>query len=273
MFRVVAFAMMVLAGMAVMANEHAISTPPVGPTPRGVDTFSQMVPLGDGFLAVWVKRSDLLAIRIGPNGRPREAESFVVFHSHGGYPSVFLEQVASDGSIAFVLSIDGIAFRLDRVDADGTVTTLSANLLPVPIFNPVAMAANGGKLVILERGQSHLRATVIDRSGTVLQIGDVQLVDAGSFFYSVHVEVAGDGFLITWSDESGVAHVLGLGLSAIGAGMPVSSLVVDPDVRANDPTPAVNGMHAIVVWTRSHSGQQGQDLRARTISTSGTPLG
>ncbi len=259
-----------------MASEHAISTPRLGPTPGGVGHGSQMVPLGDGFLAVWGGGTNLLAIRIDPNGRPRDAESFVVFHSPTD-AFIFSFHVATDGTSAFVLSTtngeDSWHFRLDRVDADGTVTNLSANLLNVPGFGPIAaMAANSGKVMILTLNDGKpLMMTIVDRSGTVLQSG-VPLVSSG-YFYSLDVEAAGDGFLLTWIDGAGLTRVLGLNLSDIGASRSVSPFVADTDGLAYVPSVAGDGAHAIVVWTRWQIGQETAELRARPVSNSGSPLG
>jgi hypothetical protein len=270
---------LLLGGPAALAVEHPISTPPIGPAPGGVGSNSQLVPLGEGFLAVWGGGNTLRAMRIDPNGRPRDAESFVVVHTTVPFANIFSFQVASDGSSAFVLSPtngdDSWHYRLDRVDADGTVTNLSPNLLNVPGFTPYtsfAMAANGGKLLILTLHDAQsVGATLIDRNGTVLQ-SNRPLVGSGHFF-NVDVESAGDGFRLTWVDDARIVRVLSLSLSDVGANMPLPSSVVDPDGLGDVPRTAGDGTHAIVVWTRVQTSPEGVELRARPLSTSGSPQG
>lgn len=226
-----------------------------------------MLPLGHGFLVLWIEgvpvQNEIRGMRLDGNGVPRDPESFVIVSSQetNGYGDAQVLCAASDGSSAFLVSephpydayYTAAPFRLDRVDADGTVTNLSMNFQLAARY--AVMAAAAGTLTIFTEDESHLSVTQFDEAGTLLH-STVPVVHRYTYPSSVDVEPAGDTFLLAWvGDDERLRLRTILPSDIASSSVP---LIFDDDAfiegrAASSPRLAADATHGAVVWIENGS--------------------
>ena len=262
----------VFVAAAAHGADSVLGTASVAPTAAGPSAY-RIVPLGDGFLALWAEGAycsgqELRGIRLDRDGHPRDARSFVL--APATY-SNFIIAAESDGGDAYVAwSSNGDPIRLARVNAD-SVTVLS-NSVPTPRGS--MMRISNGNILFVGAGEhlgDPLTATLLDRTGTVVRSG-VKLVEQTAFITGIDLAAVNGAFLVTWMSSDSHLRV---------------ARIAPADVAANDVriTPsdlgsrtyvysirlASDGTHAMVFWVDSEGGKYG--LRARSLSISGELLG
>jgi hypothetical protein len=269
---VILFALFVAA--VAYGADSTLGTPSVTPTAAG-PYGARIVPLGDGFLALWEQGEqcsyeELHGMRLDRDGHPRDKGDFIVVPAAYSLSIIAAE---SDGGDAFIewAREDGSAIHLTRVSAD-TVTVISDS---VPTPSQSIMRVSNGNILFVSSGGNlgvPLTATLLGRTGTVVRSG-VKMVDQPGESIVAKDLVAVDGaFLLAWM--SGDSHLR-------------VARILPADVAANDVriTPAdlgartyvysvrlaSDGTHTMVFWGDYEGGKYG--LRARSLSISGTPLG
>jgi hypothetical protein len=257
-----------LVASAARAADVPISTPAFGPATNVTYSGTSIVPLGDGFLAIWGESppcvdSELRGIRLDRNGQPRDPASFLLA------PALYETSViatAADGDDAYVAWRSyGVSAHLVRVSADGTVTTLSDS---VPIARAVNMRASNGKILFLG-SRSNLSdpvtVTLVDRAGVVVRSGVTIVGDDASV---MDVVAANGAFLFGWAGADGI-HVTPVSADDVAANnIPTTPAILNTSNESYFRL-ASNGVHSMASWFDGSTHQ----IRVLPLSTSGEPLG
>jgi hypothetical protein len=248
------------------------------PTAAGA-SYSRLVPLGDGFLAMWMSGElcspEIRAIRLDRDGHPRETASFVL--APATY-SPYIIAAVPDGPDVYV-AWSGVydAVHLTRVTAEAV--TLVSDSVPIPTgagsgIQPVMSVSNGNILFVgVDR---HVVATLLDRSGTVVRSG-VTLVQQTELklILGMDLVAVNGGFLLGWLSTDGhprVARITPADLLAADVTITASDLGVRNRYIYNIRL-ASDGEHAMVFWIDAIEDGSHYKVRARPLSSSGIPLG
>jgi hypothetical protein len=240
---------------------------------------ARLVPLGDGFLAIWISGEscspEIRAMRLDRDGHPRETASFVL--APATYAAYIIAAVP-DGPDVYV-AWSGIydAVHLTRVTADAVMVV--SDSVPIPTgarsgIQPVMSASNGNILFIgVDR---HVVATLIDRSGTLVRSG-VTLVQQTELKLVLRMDLVAvnGGFLFGWLSTDGhprVARITPADLLAADVQITPSDLGARSRYMYNIRL-ASDGEHAMVFWIDAVEDGSHYKVRARPLSSSGTPLG
>src|ERR1019366_8724510 len=257
--------------------DSTLGTPSITPTAAG-PYGPRIVPLGDGFLALWTEGAycsgqELRGIRLDHDGHPRDARSFVV--APATY-SMFIVATASDGADTDVAwSSNGDPIRLTRVSAD-TVTVLSDSVPTPP--GSVMSISNGNILFVGSRGYlgDPLTATLLDRTGAVVRSG-VTLVEQTAFITAVDLVAVNGAFLLAWmttdpqrDPQVRVARIAPSDVAANAVRITPADIAADR-MFTSDLRLASDGAHTMGFWVDYEGAKYG--LRARSLSSSGELLG
>lgn len=239
-----------------------ISTPPPGPTGGGV-MDPHVLPLGDGFLALWVDANcapgELRAIRLDDAGSPRDAASVSV---GSGLDYRQIIGAVSDGTSVWV-AWRGTNVSLARIDADATVTTLATNL-SAGALAPLRLLRSHGHLLLVfgnEAFGTSIQAMVLDLNGAVIQ-NAVPLLDPSIAASSIDVVGAGDSVIIGWISAGQVqTRSIPFGdILANRVAIPAPATV--PQGNATNLELATDGTHVAAFWSDSGVG----DLRVGVVA-------
>lgn len=252
--------------------ETAIGTASVAPTAAG-PYYARIVPLGDGFLAIWTEgpqcsNQELHGIRLDRDGYPRDGRNFVV--APATY-SIFIIAAESDGDAAYVAwsGTYDPGIHLTRVSAD-TVTDLSDS---VPAPRGCTMRISNGNILFLgSRGSlgDPLTATLLDRTGTVVRSG-VNVVEQTEFIEGMDFVGVNGSFLVVWMSSDSHLRLARISPADVAA----NDVQITPaDLGAMSYVYSIrlasDGVHSMVFWVDYENGKYG--LRARSLSSSGTPM-
>jgi hypothetical protein len=260
----------ILVAVFVAAAAHGIdipiSTPVVAPT-AAQPHDAVVVPLGDGFLAIWMEGppcdlQEIRGIRLDRDGHPRDLQSFVVA------PANFERRVlatASEGDEAYI-EWSGLfdPIHLTRVNADGTLTVLSSS---AP--RGVMSVSNGNILFVDSLLGGPLTATLLDRKGTVVRSGVKVVEQTASITWTDIVAVNGT-FLVAWMSSDSHIRVASISPADVAANN-VQTTPADLGARTYvyGYRLVSDGVHSMLFWVDYQDGKYG--LRARSLSSSGTP--
>jgi hypothetical protein len=255
-------------------GESALGTASVTPTAAG-PYDARIVPLGDGFLALWEQGEqcayvELHGIRLNRDGHPRDKRDFIVVPAAYSISILAAESDGGDAFIAWAREYDS-AIHLTRVSAD-TVTVLSDS---VPTPSRSIMRISNGNILFVSPGGNlgvPLIATLLDRTGRVVRSG-VKVVDQPAEFIAAKDLVALDGaFLLAWMSSDSHLRVARIAPSDVAAN---DVRITPADLGARTYVYSVrlasDGEHTMIFWVDNEAGKYG--LRARSLSISGTPLG
>jgi len=253
----------VLFATTALAAETPISTPPPGPTSAGVKSIS-LVPVGDGFVGVWIEGSDcaqsleLRGIRFDRQLRPFQDRSFLIARLLS--PSVILG-TAPDGYAAYVAWGSGGTLHVARIDADAAVTVLSDSV-PVAGY-PAALRVSREYLVFVALDGA---VTLLDHSGSVVR-SNVVVFDRAALPSNVDAAVIGGTLLITFIGDDKSVHASSVLLADVAANRVTPAPMQSQPGSANTVRLATDGTHTMAVWFET-----GADLRARPLNAAGNPL-
>jgi len=267
-----------VASVTYAGDEGVLGKESFSPTAAGASD-SRLVPVGDGFLAIWMSGElcspEIRAIRLDRNGHPREATSFVL--APPTYAPYIIAAVADGPDVYVAWSGPYDAVHLTRVTEDAV--TLVSDSVPIPTgagsgIRPVMSASNGNVLFIGVSG--HAVATLIDRSGTVVRSG-VTLVQQTELKLVLRMDLVtvNGGFLFGWLSTDGhprVARITLADLLAADVRITPSDLGLRSRYIYNIRL-ASDGEHAMVFWLDAIEDGSHYKIRARPLSSSGTPLG
>jgi hypothetical protein len=260
--------------------EGVLGRDSAAPTAAGPYAY-RIVPLGDGFLALWaegVKCSpELRGIRLDRDGHPIDARSFVV--APPTY-SIFILAAVPDGDAVYVAwsgVYDPGGIHLTRVSAD--TVTLIADSIPTPTGSGSAtvMSVSNGNILFVGWGGhlgEPLTATLLDRNGAVVR-SRVTLVEQAGFMTGMDlVAVNGGAFLLAWmSSDSHLRSARITPADVLAAGERITPSDLGARTYMYNVRLASDGEHAMVFWMDANEDGSHYKLRARALSTSGTPLG
>lgn len=254
-------------------NESVLGTPSVTPTAAG-PYGARILPLGDGFLALWEQGEpcsyvELHGIRLDRDGHPRDKRDFIVVPAAYSLSFLSAESDGGDAFIAWAFEY-GSPIHLTRVSAD-TVTVLSDS---VPTPSRSIMRISNGNILFVSPGGNlgvPLTATLLDRTGTVVRSG-VKVVDQPAEFLTAKDLVAVDGaFLLAWMSSDSHLRVARISPEDVANDVRITPADLGARTSAYSVRLASDGEHAMIFWVDNEAGKYG--LRARPLSISGTPLG
>ncbi len=246
---------------AALAVETPIGTPPLGPTSAGVNSIS-LVPVGDGFVGVWIEGSyctqslELRGIRFDRQLRPFQDRSFLIARLPSS--SVILG-TAPDGYAAYV-AWDSGAVHVARIDADATVTVLS-DAVPAVGYMAALRISREYLVFIATNGM----VTLLDHSGAVVR----SYVPLFSQAWSFDAAVIGDTLLITFISSDRSVHTASVQLADIAANRVAPAPVQSQPGNANGVQLATDGTHTMAFW---FEGSAVREVRARPLNTAGNAL-
>jgi len=269
---------LLLAGFATAlayGADSTLGTASITPTAAG-PYDARIVPLGDGFLALWKQGEqcsyeELHGIRLDRDGRPRDTRDFIVVPEAYSISIIAAESDGGEALIAWARAYDP-ALHLTRVSTDA-VTVLSDSV-SVP-SQSIMRVSNGNILFVSPGGAAGvpLTATLLDRTGTVVRSG-VKVVDqpGQSITAKDLVAVNGGAFLLAWMSSDSHLRVARIAPSDVAAN-DVRITPADLGARTNvySLRLASDGTHVMVFWVDYESNKYG--LRARALASSGMPLG
>ncbi|HEV7573980.1 MAG TPA: hypothetical protein VGQ21_20995 [Thermoanaerobaculia bacterium] len=253
--------------------DSTLGTPSVTPTAAG-PYGARIVPLGDGFLALWEEGEQCLyeelhGIRLDRDGQPRDKRDFIVVPATSSIVIIASESDGGDVFIAWVRAFDH-GIHLTRVSAD-TVTVLSDS---VPTPSRSIMRVSNGNILFVGVGEhlgDPLSATLLDRTGAVVRSG-VKLVEQTASITGMDLVAVNGAFLITWMSSDSHLRVARIAPADVAAN---DVRITPADLGARDYVYSIrlvsDGEHAMVFWVDYEGVKYG--LRARSLSSSGELLG
>jgi len=254
--------------------DSTLGTTSITPTAAG-PSDARIVPLGDGFLALWKEGEqcsyeELHGIRLDREGHPIDNRDFIVVPAAYTISVIAAESDGGDVFIAWARSFDA-ALHLTRVDADA-VTVLSDS---VSVPSQSIMRVSNGNILFVSSGGFigvPITATLLDRTGRVVRT-EVTLVEEPAERIATKDLIAVNGsFLLVWTSSDSHLRVARIVPSDVAAN-DVKIAPADLGARTNvySVRLASDGEHTMAFWVDYESNKYG--LRARALASSGTPLG
>jgi len=264
----------VFVAAAAFGAESTLGTPSITPTATG-PYYARIVPLGDGFLALWeegepCEYEELHGMRLDRDGHPRDKRDFIVVPARYSISVMAAESDGGDVVIAWDDSYDA-GIHLIRVSAD-TVTVLTDS---VPTSGRSIMKVSNGNILFVSPGGGPgvpVTATLLDRTGRLVRSG-VKVVDQPAESIAVKDLAAVDGaFLLAWMSSDSHLRVARIAPADVAANA-VQMAPFDLGARTYvySVKLASDGTHSMVFWVDNEGSKYG--LRARSLASSGAPLG